>query len=400
MKILLVDSPAAALPPLIEDTLRSAGWDVETAGSYQEAIHGARGGVVDTVVFASPSDAAPSARDEGAERDFAYLLRQIEAQRMAAVLFVADPRMARVHAGTMVDVVSPAISADELRGRLSIIDRYHRQFQRMELELRNMERLGKRLNQHFREVDQEMRLAGRLQRDFLPRMGEPIGGVSFAGIYRPASWVSGDIYDVVRVDEEHTAIYVADAVGHGMAASLLTMFIKQAVMPKMVQGSAYTVLTPSETLSHLNHALVEQSLPNCQFVTVCYGLLNHRTRVFRFACGGHPYPLLITEDGAVTDLKSGGGLLGVFKGEEFPTSEVELHPSDKIVLYTDGVELAFSSPEGPAPLSGSHPALFQSFANRPLAEMFRSIEHRLDQEVGSLNPRDDVTIVGLEVLRP
>lgn len=399
MRILLVDSPAAALPPVIDETLRSAGWEVDRAENYQEAIHGTRGSGVDTVVLASPSKKDEAEPNQEVERDFAYLLRQIEAQRLAAVLFVGDPREARVHTGSMVHMVSPTISADELRGRMSMIDRYHRQFQRMELELRNMERLGKRLNQHFREVDQEMRLAGRLQRDFLPRITEPIGGVAFAGIYRPASWVSGDIYDIVRVDEEHTAIYVADAVGHGMAASLLTMFIRQAVMTKLVQGDAYTVLTPSETLGRLNHALVEQSLPNCQFVTVCYGLLNHQTRVFQFACGGHPYPLLVTEDGAVTDLKTGGGLLGVFQGEEFPTNEVELQAGDKVVLYTDGVELAFSTPEGPLPLSGSHPALFQSFANRPLVEMFRGIEQMLDQEVGSLNPRDDVTIVGLEVLR-
>ena len=134
----------------------------------------------------------------------------------------------------------------------------------------------------------------RLQRDFLPRITGPIENVGIATIYRPASSVSGDIFDIFRIDEDHTGFYIADAVGHGMAASLLTMFIKRAIVPKRVDGNDYVILTPSETLTNLNDALADQSLPNYQFVTACYGLINHRTLTLQYARGGHPYPLLIT----------------------------------------------------------------------------------------------------------
>ena len=90
---------------------------------------------------------------------------------------------------------------------------------------------------------------------FLPKVDEAIGGVRFATVYKPASWVSGDIYDVFRVDERHVGFYVADAVGHGMAASLLTLFIKRCLTPKRIEADGYTVLCPSEAIAVLNDGL-------------------------------------------------------------------------------------------------------------------------------------------------
>ena len=51
--------------------------------------------------------------------------------------------------------------------------------------------------------------------------------MQFHTLFRPASHVSGDLYDVMRLDEDHIGFYMADAVGHGMPAALLTMFIKR-----------------------------------------------------------------------------------------------------------------------------------------------------------------------------
>ena len=99
------------------------------------------------------------------------------------------------------------------------------------------------------------------------------------------------MFDVVRIDKDHTGIYIADAVGHGLAASLLTMFIKRAIVPKREADHGHTVLDPAEVLTVLNDVLAEQSLPNCQFVTACYAVLDHRTLTLRYARGGHPAPL-------------------------------------------------------------------------------------------------------------
>ncbi|MBI4716885.1 MAG: PP2C family protein-serine/threonine phosphatase [Planctomycetes bacterium] len=399
LKALVIEPPERSLPPGAAGALTDVGWEVTTAPDYRGGMAIARSQPIDSILMPAPSRPAGAAASDATDDDFTGLLRLIDAQHIAAVI-IADASYPRCGDGApFVDFVDPAVPLPELRGRFAMIERYHTHFRRMEQELRSMERLGKRLNQHFREVDQEMRLAARLQRDFLPQVRKPINGVQFATVFRPATWVSGDIYDVFRIDEEHTGFYVADAVGHGLAASLLTMFIKRAIVGKHVHGEGYTILTPAQTLTALNDALVEQALPNCQFVTACYGLLNHRTLKLAYARGGHPYPILITADGMVSDLKATGGLMGVFKGEEFPTFECQLRPGDKLILYSDGLELAFQDTDGKGLDTTAYHRAFEAVAGLPIEEMVRRIEAKLDEDPGSLNPRDDVTIVGLEVLR-
>ena len=374
--------------------LTGDGWRVASAEDYAEAVAATRSGSLDAVIIGE-CGAGASVRHPQLDN----LLRIIETQQIAAIMITDRLPPASGRTRSLIDYVLPEVTAAEIRGRFAMIERYQAHLKRLEQELRNMERLGKRLNEHFREVDQEMRLAARLQHDFLPRLQEPIENARFASVYRPASWVSGDIFDVFRIDEEYTGFYVADAVGHGMAASLLTMFIRQAMVPKRVENGSYTVLRPSEMIANLNDALADQSLPNCQFVTAYYALLNHRTLTLQFARGGHPYPTLITPDGVVNDLKSPGGLLGLFKGEEFPTFETQLCPGDKLLLFTDGVELAFQERAHSLDTDAYRQA-FASVAHRPIHEMLRAVELLLDEGEGSLNPRDDVTIVGLEILDP
>jgi len=84
------------------------------------------------------------------------------------------------------------------------------------------------------ELDEEIRLAARLQQDFLPRRLPKVGSSRFSVYYQPAGFVSGDIYDVARLDETRIGFYVADAVGHGLPAALLTMFIKEALQTKRI----------------------------------------------------------------------------------------------------------------------------------------------------------------------
>ena len=256
-------------------------------GDYHHAAELAYGAEVNAAIVPQPAD---SNRDAGTEADFRNLMRAVEARRIAAVVLSDHPGHAAADGASLVDVALRTTTKEEIRGRLATIRCYHALVRGMETEVESLQRISKRINQHFNAVDQEMRLAGRLQRDFLPRKVEPIGPVRFAPLFRPVTWVSGDIYDIFRIDETHVGFYVADAVGHGMAASLLTMFIKHAVVPKEITPTGYRVLDPSEVLAALNAALTEQELPNCQFVTACYCVMNTETLQLSFARGATPTP--------------------------------------------------------------------------------------------------------------
>src|ERR1700722_9635666 len=110
---------------------------------------------------------------------------------------------------------------------------------------------------HFSRINEELRLAAQLQQDFLPKSLPQIGPVHFHTLFLPAGYVSGDFYDVMRLDEKHMGFYIADAVGHGVPAALLTMFIKHALTTKqIIAGKGYRLLTASETITRLNQTLI------------------------------------------------------------------------------------------------------------------------------------------------
>ena len=289
-------------------------------------------------------------------------------------------------------------SSEMLKGRLSTLVGMRSTFKELTSELKYLRTVNEPLNKHFSEVDEEMRLAACLQRDFLPRQLPNVKGITFSAIYRPATWVSGDIYDVMRLDEEHVGFYVADVVGHGMPAALMTMYIKRALVTKKIENNSYTLVEPGDALSHLNEDMLAQELSNFQFATCCYGILNTKTLKMRVASAGHPAPMRINSDAHETELEVHGSLLGVFPDQEYETVTHQLQWGDKILLYSDGVELAFLN-EGPdKPLRFRKE--FGDVAHCDVNEMTQRLLEIINSEEGSLHPRDDVTIVGIQLTQP
>jgi hypothetical protein len=187
-------------------------------------------------------------------------------------------------------------------------------------------------------LKEQLRLAGLVQRDFLPAQLPNSEDVRWAATFLPAEWVSGDIYDIARIDEQHIGFYVADAVGHSMPAALLTIFIKQALQMRETLDHSYRIFPPAEVVQNLNQKMAGQKLSGHQFVTCCYCLLNRKTRQLTFARAGHPYPILLRRGQPPRQLETRGSLLGVFEDAEFVQESVQLQAGDRVLLYSDGAE--------------------------------------------------------------
>jgi sigma-B regulation protein RsbU (phosphoserine phosphatase) len=182
-----------------------------------------------------------------------------------------------------------------------------------------------------------------------------------------------------------------------MPAALLTMFIKRALVTKVIEENSYRLIEPGVALARLNEDMVAQEMSNFQFATCCYGLLNTRTLELRLASAGHPAPMRITPDGQMQEVPVAGPLLGVFADKEFKTSVTRLNPGEKLLLYSDGVEVAFVN-EGPdKPLRFREE--FGNLADYNIQTICTRLLDMINREEGSLHPRDDVTILGIEVLR-
>src|SRR4051794_26024267 len=175
-------------------------------------------------------------------------------------------------------------------------------------ELEAMRRRDEALHTYLRKMDDELRLAARLQQDFLPKSMPQVGRVRFHTLFRPAGYVSGDLYDVMRLDEQRVGFYMADAVGHGVPAALLTMFIKHALQTKEIdpRGRGYRLLEPGETLRRLNERLIDQNLSHSTFATALYGTIDVDTLQVTVARAGHPHPIVLRADGSTETLKVEG----------------------------------------------------------------------------------------------
>ena len=260
---------------------------------------------------------------------------------------------------------------------------------------RRAARAVKRLRDHSRHLDEQLRLAQRLQRDFLPRRMPGTATGRFAARLEPAAWVAGDFYDIFRLDEQHVGFYVADAVGHGIPAALLTVFVKKSLQTKHIRGKHYRLIPPEETLRLLNRDLLSAELQETPFITLVYGLYNETTREVVYARAGHPAPLLLGPEAGLEPLgRPDGPLLGIFPDAEFEACRRRLEPGQRLLLYSDGAERV-------APGRRSDPRrlreVIQTAALLPVEALLEAV---LDAVRGATEGRrlaDDVTLVALEV---
>jgi sigma-B regulation protein RsbU (phosphoserine phosphatase) len=252
-------------------------------------------------------------------------------------------------------------------------------------------RVNTRLRQLHQQLDHEMKLAQRIQLSLLPQTLPQVSRIRFAVHYLLRDRVGGDFYDAFRLDESHVGLYVADAMGHGVPASLLTIFVKKGVRTKEVFGQHYHLVPPDEVLRRLNRDLIEQDLPENPFVTMVYALLDHRQGTLSFARAGHPYPLYVPARGPLEQWKQEGLLLGVVDAH-YPTRTHQLHPGDKVLLYSDGIDSARL--DGQAEGVQSLTACAERHRHRPVADFVARLASDL---FGSDPPPDDLTLLGLEM---
>ena len=262
--------------------------------------------------------------------------------------------------------------------------------ERLSEKTAEISRINNRLQAAYQQIDQELELAQRIQGSFLPQTLPQVPHVRFAVHYLPYSRVGGDFYDIFRLDEKHIGFYVADAMGHGVAASLLTIFVKKGVRTKEVSGSQYRLLPPDEVLFKLNRDLIDQQLSEQPFITMVYALFNHVEGTLQFSRAGHPYPLYIPKQGEPRLWRQEGLLLGVHDAK-YPRGSHQLFMGDKLLFYTDGVDGARfeDSPPGTASLV--------AFAARHRELPIQDFMTRLSRDLFGTDPQeDDLTLLGLE----
>ncbi len=248
---------------------------------------------------------------------------------------------------------------------------------------------------HAEQLEHQLKMAGLVQRDFLPRKLPNSDRLNWAVSFMPADWVSGDIYDVARLDEHHIGFYLADAVGHSIPAALLTMFLKHAIQMRQTTGNEYRIFSPLEVITTLNKRMLEQNLSGCQFTTSCYFLLNTETLELSFCRAGHPYPILIQKNKQPQLLQSKGSLLGIFDSAQFQQETIQLSVGDKLIVYSDGAEPFINTTNDNTSFEFNN--WFLGIAGLAADNLVAEFESVVRQGKNYLQP-DDITLIAMEIL--
>lgn len=301
-----------------------------------------------------------------------------------------DARRASLECGADAVVPRP-FAAAELIAQVQALLRIKERHDQLAVKASETQRINQRLQTAYHQIDQELELARRIQESLLPQSLPQVPPVRLAARYRPCGRVGGDFYDVFRLDEQHLGIYVADAMGHGVPASLLTVFVKTSVQAKDIVGQSYRLVPPGEVLERLNRAMIQQALSDSPFITMAYVLLNCRTGTLQFARAGHPYPLYVPREGPPTFWQIEGSLLGVFN-TRYQAQTQQLGPGDKVLLYTDGMDGASFGTHAVG--QASLLAAAEQYRRLPIDEMVDRLATDLFNQT---RQSDDLTVVGLEM---
>ncbi len=388
-----VVSKTQPLPDALRTALERASAFI-TINTYEDMLRADAGGDYDALVLVVPED--QQAVQSHVEQIFSSL-----ADKPCGTLVVTKGPIngigtTRRPPGVPVSfAVDP--TADELSAQLATICAFVEPFRHMAERTRQMAQRSREMASEASQLDEQLRLASQVQRDFLPRRLPECDSVRFLTLYRPAEYVSGDIYDVTRLDETHIGIAVADVTGHGVPAALLTLFVKRAWRGKEINGNLYRIVPPDELLYRLNRELLDADLEQCQFVTACCAIYHAGRRTLTWARGGLPYPILVRPGQPPQQIRSAGELIGAFEGARFELCHRKLEPGDTMLFFSDGLEALLLGDSRGSPDLIEQTDWFQGLGKGPIEDDIDTIRSKLNHVGHREWPRDDVTIVGISV---
>jgi phosphoserine phosphatase RsbU/P len=241
-------------------------------------------------------------------------------------------------------------------------------------------------------IEMELETARQIQSSILPATVPELENLRIAASYHPMTAVAGDFYQFVRSDKNHLGILVADVSGHGIPAALIASMIQVAMQSVAVHAD-----DPAQVLGGLNRIL--SSGAHGQFVSAAYVWIDTENRNALYSAAGHP-PLLCWRNtrGNVQRIESNGLLFGVASDSEYPVCTVPLQPSDRLLLYTDGVtetENASGEAFGDRQLEW----VVRNHRLQPASELSRQVLSELQRwRPAAVNQQDDITLIVVDVL--
>jgi serine phosphatase RsbU (regulator of sigma subunit) len=313
----------------------------------------------------------------------------------------------------MIEILIPIVMEHKVNGLIGIGKKENLQaYTAKDIEL--LEKMGRQLGitidnaLHHEDIvekgrlDEELKLGREIQMNLLPRQIPCVPNLSLQGMMTPAKEIGGDYYDFIPLpNKEELAIVIGDVSGKGVAAGLLMSMVKATIHAFSQEGAS-----PKQILLRTN-AFLHQHVGSQKFMTLLYLKWQSQSRTLSYSSAGHEHILICraqgpattgrTATGVVEAIVSGGFMLGMIADIDkfLEERQIRLGPSDKILLYTDGVteaENASGERFGLEQLKES----FQRHSQKSTGELMQAVKDEVYTFIGAHPQYDDITLVVME----
>lgn len=267
------------------------------------------------------------------------------------------------------------------------------------------EKLESEIAEKTARIRRDLDFAKQFQANLMPRkypevppLGQrPALGLNFHHIYKPASTVGGDFFNVLKLGDSRAGIFIADVMGHGARSALVT-----AIIATLLQDAEGSEGDPAEVLRMLNQHFykVVHNTGDVVFVSAFYLVLDVGAMTATYASAGHPSPLLVDRGtGRVIELTphlSNNPALGLFQSCSYEVFRRPIRERDLFLLFTDGLFECMNS-KGE---EFGREQLIRVVEEHREAGLNGLVDFMVDAAgafTGKEGPADDICLVGVEV---
>lgn len=254
-------------------------------------------------------------------------------------------------------------------------------------------------------LQNEADTARTVQETFFPSGSIEVKHLRMAGSYKPATECGGDLWGHFTVRPGVELVYIADAMGHGASAAIMTAMAYTAcnLISDIIKDAAIFNDSPAQLLTRMNHVIF--GAVKGKISMTCFAVLfDFNKGEMIYSNAGHNFPFVIfpgdpgsAKPSAPQSLSLSGNPLGVDGQSKYDEKRRPIRAGERLFMFTDGL-IECRSPSGNMWGRKALSMTLQAAAQSSSVEEFRdAVVGKAFGFFGTVPISDDVTTVVAEV---
>jgi sigma-B regulation protein RsbU (phosphoserine phosphatase) len=245
------------------------------------------------------------------------------------------------------------------------------------------------------ELKRETSIAKDIQNSILPVNDEYLDIIGINAEYLPVGDLGGDVYDLVKLSDDEVLVYIADVAGHGIQASLLTIYLRENIRANANEALNSLGALMRKLLASYNALDIDAAM----YIGLLLCKYNKKKKALSILNAGHNcYPLVIRRDGCVEEIPVRGMPISKFNdGNACELEDIGMRQGDRLLMFTDGLaeehDFRRQEPFGSEGVRN----VAEEYYHLPGRDLARKIVRKAE-EFADEKAKDDRTVVIADIL--